>query len=551
MSLIAAAWLMALAGTSSSVPLRAYVAGEYSQTLGDYASASRQFDIALKAVPDDVILQRKSFDTALAAGRMDEAVQLASRIAVIDPNVPPVNELLVVAAIRRGDWKGAEKQLSAMPAAGVDALLVPLMKSWAAQGRGSIDDARAALEPLSRNNSFAAFRLQQLAWLAVISKDWPAAKVAFSKLMPKPDLSAGTTNLLGYAATLAQLGDKAGARSLLTHDSDSRTPMRLLAARKQLDGTGLVTPPLQTPQHGMAAALSIVSSELVSQSIHGPAINMGQMARWLAPQMEEYQLILAETLNLAGRPDDAVTLLRTLSKGSATPEATVSLARMLADRDRKDESIVMLDTLARALPDRPEAYLALGDVKRANDDLAGSATAYDKALQIMGEPLHLRDWPVFFARAVAHEQSKNWDKAEADLKQALVLRPEDPTLLNYLGYTWLERGTNFDAASEMIAKALERRPGDGAIIDSLGWAEFLAGRHERAIQLLEQAIEAVPGDPTVNEHLGDAYWTVGRAIEARHRWQAAIESEPSKDQKGRLEAKLTLGLPAVAAKPGS
>ena len=167
----------------------------------------------------------------------------------------------------------------------------------------------------------------------------------------------------------------------------------------------------------------------------------------------------------------------------------------------------------------------------------------------MGEPWRDRDWAVFFARAVAHEQSKNWTKAEADLKQALALRPDDPTLLNYLGYTWLERGINLDEASQMIAKALERRPGDGAIIDSLGWAEFLAGRHDRAIQLLEQAIEAVPGDPTVNEHLGDAYWTVGRPIEARHRWQAALESEPGQEQKGRLETKLTDGLPAAAAKP--
>ena len=542
---------MLLAAASNAGPMKSYVSGEYSQTLQNYGRAAADYGDALAAVPDDIVLRRKAFDTALTSGNMDEALSLARSIAARDDSVPPVNQLLVIDAIHRSDWKAADSILKRMPAVGVDALLLPLMKSWVALGAKDMEGARSALDPLGRNDSFVAFKTQQLAWLACVSGDWAAAKQAFTVLTQRGTAIAGTTNLLGFAAALSQLGEKDAARALLATGSDSRTSVRLLLARERLDRDGKISPPLSSPQQGMAAALSIVSAELSAQSVHGPAVNLGQMAAWLAPERAEYRIILAEVLAAAGRNSEALMLLDAVPDSSDTKlDSALARARLLLAKERWADGQALLDQLAKAYPQRAEPWLAKGDGLRAQEQNEQAAAAYGEAIARLGEPWQKSDWSAFFSRAAAYERAKQWDRAEADLKQALVLRPDDPTLLNYLGYSWLEQGRNYDEASAMIAKALEKRPGDGAIIDSLGWSEYLAGRHARAIELLEQAIEAVPGDPTVNEHLGDAYWRAGRIIEARHRWSAALDSDPDAAQKSRLEVKLQSGLVVADGKRG-
>jgi tetratricopeptide (TPR) repeat protein len=197
----------------------------------------------------------------------------------------------------------------------------------------------------------------------------------------------------------------------------------------------------------------------------------------------------------------------------------------------------LLRDMVQRQPDRADAALALADIYRENRRYPEAISAYDEAIGRMPRLEH-QHWPVLYGRAIAHKRMEQWSAAEADFLHALALEPEQPFVLNYLGYSWVERGTNIDRAKSMIERAVELRPGDGYIIDSLGWVLYQLGEYEGAVRHLERATELQPDDPTINDHLGDAYWLAGRRHEARFQWQRALTFKPEPDLQARLEDKL-------------
>ena len=152
-------------------------------------------------------------------------------------------------------------------------------------------------------------------------------------------------------------------------------------------------------------------------------------------------------------------------------------------------------------------------------------------------------WVTYYYRGICFERSKQWSKAEADMRKALELQPEQPHVLNYLGYSWIDQGINLDEGMKMIKRAVEQRPDDGYIVDSLGWAYYRIGNFEDAVKHLERAIDLKPEDPTINDHLGDAYWRVGRTLEAKFQWAHARDLKPEPEELPKIEAKIENGLP--------
>jgi Flp pilus assembly protein TadD len=214
--------------------------------------------------------------------------------------------------------------------------------------------------------------------------------------------------------------------------------------------------------------------------------------------------------------------------------------------DRSNESQAMLREIAAEHPDDPDPLSELGDILRRREKYVEAVAAYDQAIARIGA-LQPRHWRLLYARGIALERSKQWPRAEADFLQALEFEPDEPFVLNYLGYSWVEQGKNLDKAEEMIRKAVELRPSDGYIVDSLGWVLYRLGRHEEAVVHLERAAELKPEDPVINDHLGDAYWAVGRQREARYQWQTALASDPEPELKTAIEQKLEQRLPREAS----
>ncbi|MBV8826053.1 MAG: tetratricopeptide repeat protein, partial [Hyphomicrobiales bacterium] len=209
--------------------------------------------------------------------------------------------------------------------------------------------------------------------------------------------------------------------------------------------------------------------------------------------------------------------------------------------DRTDEAKKRLDKLIADRPRDLDAIRALGDILRERKQYADCASTYSRGIAALATP-EKQNWYLFYFRGICYERSKQWPLAEADLKKALDLYPEQPHVLNYLGYSWVDQGINLDEGMRMIRRAVEQRPDDGYIVDSLGWAYFRINNYDEAVKNLERAVELKPEDPTINDHLGDAYWKVGRFLEAAFQWSHARDLKPDADELARIEAKLKSGL---------
>jgi Flp pilus assembly protein TadD len=183
----------------------------------------------------------------------------------------------------------------------------------------------------------------------------------------------------------------------------------------------------------------------------------------------------------------------------------------------------------------------LGDLLRREERFEEAVTVYTQAIERVGTP-DARHWALFFGRGVSNERTERWPQAEADFLKALELSPEQPFVLNYLGYSWVDQGINVERAKDLIERAVAQRPKDGYIIDSLGWVHYRLGEYNEAVTTLERAIRETPDDPTINDHLGDAYWMVGRRLEARFQWERALDLSKDADLSASLQKKLDTGL---------
>jgi Flp pilus assembly protein TadD len=219
---------------------------------------------------------------------------------------------------------------------------------------------------------------------------------------------------------------------------------------------------------------------------------------------------------------------------------------LLDEIGRTDEAVASLSALAAERPARADALIAMGDLLRGKERFAEAAAAYDKAFARVTaiEPRH---WALFYSRGIALERSNQWERAQADFLKALELNPDQPYVLNYLGYSWVEHGVNLDKALSMIETAVKLRPDDGYIVDSMGWVLYRLGRYDEAVPHLERAVELRPADATINDHLGDAYWRIGRETEARFQWQRALVFKPEPAEAREIETKIKRGLAAQSS----
>jgi tetratricopeptide (TPR) repeat protein len=304
---------------------------------------------------------------------------------------------------------------------------------------------------------------------------------------------------------------------------------------------------IRSPQSGAAEVLYGLGSALSRQGGEDLALIYLQLARWLDPQHDLAILSLADLYEFLKVPGRAITVFDAMPESSPLyRNAQIQRALNLDQLERTDEARKALQDLIAKWPNDLEAIQALGNVLRGRKQFAEAAEAYSRALALIPSPT-AQHWIYFYFRGIAYERTKQWPKAEADLKRALELIPENNArgraqVLNYLGYSWVDQGMNLEEGLAHIRKAVELTPEDGYIVDSLGWAYYRMGRYEEAVVELERAIELRPEDPVINDHLGDAYWRAGRQLEARFQWNHARDLKPEPDDLPRILQKIAGGL---------
>lgn len=527
--------------------LGAYLAGRFAHARGDTRAAAEYYAAAARFDPDNFDIQQRSFALLLAEGRLTEAEPLARRLLVFDDDAPLPVLTLGVAEARAGNFAAAEKRFAGLPAKGINGFLGPLLTAWALAGQGRYDEGLEVLAPRADTAGFAPIWEYHAGLLADLAGRPEQAEAHF-----KAALSGQTSVRVVESAGIwyQRAGRPDEAKALYDRYYAEHADSSLLDGARLLAQGANVPRVVNSAAEGLAEALFDTSSLVRQGNAQELSLVFSRLALGLRPDFPLVQLLLAEALTAQGRLEEAETIYRGMNRsGQAGVFARLRLAVNLDEMKRGDEAIDELRALTREAPTLREAPVTLGDVLRRHKRYDDAAEAYSLALDRAGGASDARNWPLFYARGIAYERAKRWDKAEPDMLEALRLKPDQPDVLNYLGYTWVDQGTRVEEGRKLIERAVELRPNDGAIVDSLGWALYRMGEFQAAVKHLERAAELKPEDPTINEHLGDAFWQVGRDVEAMYQWKRAMILDPEPEQIEPLKAKIAAGrLPATPLK---
>ncbi|MGE0256670.1 MAG: tetratricopeptide repeat protein [Alphaproteobacteria bacterium] len=527
-----------------------YLVGRHAERVNDMPTAAKHFEALVKAHPDDPALVARTQFLMAASGRFADAVALAERLTTLDRPTPASQLTLAIRDIRDGRFKAAAERLGGLDRRGANRLLVPLLRGWALAGTKAKDEALKEIAELSGVPGFEVIEGLHSALVAGLFGDVEAAQAGYARALAAAGDMPPLPLIEARAGFLAGIGKGQEALALVDgYIAASREKLPLAATRAALARGEKPTPQVAGAADGAADALHAIGGLLNREDVSASALVYVRMAQVLRPKSGRIALLLGQVLERLDRTDEAIAAFRSVEAGSPWHWfARLAVADGLQRKDDVDGSAALLRAMIAERPERADAARALGDLMRSRKRFPEAVSAYDMAVE--RTPEAARDWSLHYGRGIALERAKDWDRAEADFLRALELEPDQPLVLNYLGYSWVEKGQHLERARGMIEKAVAERPRDGYIVDSLGWVLYLLGDHDGAVVQLERAVGLVPDDPVINDHLGDLYWIVGRRNEARFQWQRALSQEPEDDVARKIRDKLAgRDLPAAKAAP--
>ena len=422
-------------------------------------------------------------------------------------------------------------------------LVATLLSGWATYGAGDAKAAVANIDKLTGPEWYPIFKDLHTGMILETSGKEKDAGTRFERAYKLDDSMLRVSD--AYARWLSRNKDGAAATGIY-EAFDKKLPRHPLVQEGLRETkAGKKLPPLvDSAQAGAAEALYGIGATLTRRGGEDLALVYLQLALYLQPNHPLALLSLADLYELVKKPQMAIKVYERMPASSPLKRnAQIQLATNLDAADRSDEAIKILKGVTAEAPKDIEAIMALGNIERGRKKFGDCATTYSQAIDAMPGATDKNTWVTYYYRGICEERSKQWNKAEADMRKALELQPEQPHVLNYLGYSWIDQGINLDEGMKMIKRAVDQRPDDGYIVDSLGWAYFRIGNFEDAVKHLERAIDLKPEDPTINDHLGDAYWRVGRTLEAKFQWAHARDLKPEAEELPKIEAKIANGLP--------
>jgi tetratricopeptide (TPR) repeat protein len=529
------------APSAKNNPYGVYLSARLAASEHDIPDAAALYRQSLSHDPTNPDLLDRAFLYAALSGNMDEAVDLAHRITATDADNRAARLALIVDAFKKNDYAGARAEIAKSAKGPFTALTLSLLDAWAEQGLGNTEGAIAELKGLTKEGGTETLVSFQSALVYDMAGNNDAADAAYRQTI-EAGVSPRSVEAYGRFLERAQRTTEARAfyTKLLADASVAPIAAQGLARLDKKDSPDRL---VATPSDGAAEALFGIAASLTDQASADTAVLCYlQFALALSPKFDLAKIELADRYESLDKFDEAIAVYKSVSADSPyKPAAEVQVA---VDENRAGDNAKATADLVAITKNRPNdvsAWTSLGDVYRAKENYPAAADAYDHAVKLLN-PITKDDWPLFFARAVAEEQSGHWDRAEADLETALKLSPDQAQVLNFLGYSWVDHGQHLAEALNMLEKARALSPYDGYIVDSVGWAYYRLGRYDDAAKTLESAVLLVPGDSTINDHLGDAYWRTGRKLDAHFQWSHALAFGPEVAEKSKLEKKLESGL---------
>jgi tetratricopeptide (TPR) repeat protein len=520
-----------------------YLAARHASVERDANSAAAFYRSALRSDPKNNELLDRAFISSLADGDIEEAVKLADRILTQDKSNRVARLVVGVRDLKQKKYATAQININQSIRGPITDLVATLLSGWASYGSGDTKVAIANIDKLTGPEWYPIFKDLHSGMIFELAN---REKDAGTRLERAYKLDDSMLRVADAYARWSSRSKDAAAATAIYEAFDKKLPRHPLVQEGLRETrAGKKLPPLvDSAQAGAAEALYGIGATLTRRGGEDLALVYLQLALYLQPNHSMALLSLADLYESVKKPQMAIKVYERVPASSPLKKnAQIQLATNLDTADRSDEAIKILKGVTAEDPKDIEAVMALGNIERGRKKFADCAQTYTMGIDAMPAAAEKSAWVTYYYRGICEERSKQWSKAEADMRKALEMQPEQPHVLNYLGYSWIDQGINLDEGMKMIKRAVDQRPDDGYIVDSLGWAFYRIGNFEDAVKNLERAIDLKPEDPTINDHLGDAYWRVGRVLEAKFQWAHARDLKPEPEELPKIEAKIANGLP--------
>lgn len=527
-------------------PTGSYLSGRYAANTGDFDKANYFLTRTMRDDPKNMEIAGYAYRMRLISGEMDEASKLAQKLYDSKDVESNPEIMMLLSYVKNKEYAKAREVLTTFKKSGFNVVILPLMEAWLNVAEEKLDHPIAMGDVVKHAPEFAPFVFYQtavindLAGFEDVAAHQYEQALEFSKGMPFRVVEMLANLYLRQGKT-----EKAAALYKTFNEQNSEAAMLLPMLNNIKKDAPAPERLLGNAQQGMAEIFFSTASILHNENLNEEALIYVQQVLYLHPELAAAQLLRGGILEDLGRYDDALKSYKSLTQGTTYYyKAQIRTAYVLNSMDRTDDALSLLDRLADEMPEGYQVQLTKGDILMRSKRFAEAEEAYRAAIALVKEPKE-EHWPIYYAHGISAERSGHWDIAEKDFQKALELEPEQPDVMNYLGYSWLTQNMRVKEAKELIEKAVAARPTDAHIIDSMGWLHYVNGQYDEAVSYLERAIEIMPTDPTVNDHLGDVYWRMGRKIEARFQWQRALIFGAEEDQANKISEKLENGLPPV------
>ncbi len=520
-----------------------YLAGEAALDDGHTGLASGYLSEASRRAPDAAGLRQRAFAAALLSGQIDQAASLAPTPADVDAGTYALGQLTrAVDEMSHGQNQAAYNRLSTA-SMGAHWAAAELLRPWAAAAAGNW---AAAVKPMAAGQERAIEAFGQLnnAMLLERAGKFDLAEAAFAG-------QAGRSGVftLAYGAFLERRGRKLEAQALYDRAlAKDPTDPAFVAAHARV-AAGRPAPPAPSLRSGAAQALVDPAALLLAQKQSDAGLAYLRLALALDPDFSEAWVLMGDAMEAQHDGAGARAAYARVAPGS--PEYTTAQGRLALDLQedgQKEAALQTARTLAHSRADDPHTLLVLADLYRDDDRYSEAIQTLDQLMTQVG-PSVSADWRLYFQRGALLERDGKWADAQIDLQHSLALKPDDPEVLNYLGFAWADRGERLDQALHLLQRANTLSPDSGAFVDSLGWAHYRLGQYHQAVDELEHAASLDPADPDINSHLGDAYWRSGRKLEAEYQWRRVLTLQPDAPTRTAIQAKLASGLPPAVSGP--
>jgi tetratricopeptide (TPR) repeat protein len=525
-----------------------YLAGRQAAQSNDFATATRYFTQSLLTDTANPSILESALAGYISLGQIDQAVPIAKRITELGIESQMAHLVNYVAATKAENWAAIFEGLEAGQT--VSPLVDGLLQAWASVGEGKMSDALESFDAVIAENGMQTYGLYHKALALASVGDFEAADAIFSDTDRRLPYSGRSAN--AHAQILSQLDKNDVALTLMDQVFRGANNPEILALRTALqNGEKIPYSLVTTPTQGIGEIAYMVAGALQGDTPDAYTLQYARLANYLDPSNTQATLLTAQLLDSLGQYDLANATYATVPQEDPSfYEAELGRIDALRRADRADAAVEVAESLTRSHPDIPLAQGRLADILRSQGKMTEANAAYTATLDMIGADDPSR-WSLLFSRAITFHSLDQWPAAEADFRAALALQPNQPQILNFLGYSLVERNEKLDEALQMIETAVAAEPENGAIVDSLGWVYFQLGRYQDAVEPMERAASLEAVDPIVNDHLGDVYWAVGRKIEASFQWHRALSFKPEEELASRIRRKLDIGLDEVLVEEGA